>query len=113
MSKSLGLHRRYVVEKVEGETDPNAIYFVLRLDSLGSDKGHVLACQESALLYASLIRETHPLLAADLEKLVAGERAKFVINSILCNQLCSHREKLENLKKQISEARTELERLQE
>jgi len=48
-----GLHQRYKVTKADGTTcDPNAVYFVLRLDSGGSI-GHIASCREAAVAYAA------------------------------------------------------------
>lgn len=45
-----GLHARYQVTKSDGSpTDPNAVYFVLRLDYGGSDHAHVQACRAAAV----------------------------------------------------------------
>lgn len=69
-----GLHGRYVVTKASGEpVDPDAIYFVLRLDSGGDDKEHIAACRLAARCYASQFPFGHPLyqLGNDLRKLVA------------------------------------------
>lgn len=61
-----GLHKRYRVEKLDGPTDPDAEYFVLRLDDGGSDPKHIAACRKALLVYADEI-ETHlPELASDL-----------------------------------------------
>ncbi len=43
-----GLHRRYKVEKVHGEDDPRAFYFVLRLDQYGDDPWWIDCCREAA-----------------------------------------------------------------
>ena len=51
-----GLHARYRVEKNNGEpTDPNAVYFVLRLDDGGRDPEHIRASRIAALRYAQTI----------------------------------------------------------
>jgi len=73
---SRGRYRRYKVEKLQGENDPDAEYFVLRIDNNGSDQIHVTACQEALLCYAKAIRSHIPLLAADLETMVAEYRAR-------------------------------------
>lgn len=52
-----GLHQRYIVTKADGEpVDPEAIYFVLRLDGKGDDKLHIEACREAALAYADFVQ---------------------------------------------------------
>ena len=44
-----GLHQRYIVQKANGElTDPEAVYFVLRLDGAGDDLDHIVACRGGA-----------------------------------------------------------------
>ncbi len=53
------MYNKYDVTKLEGETDPNAEYFVLRLDT---DK-HALA---AVIAYAESIRDDDPELAEDL-----------------------------------------------
>ena len=51
-----GLHRRYKIRKADGsKCDPNAIYFVLRLDSEGDDFGHISACRAAARAYADFV----------------------------------------------------------
>jgi ferredoxin len=48
-----GLHRRYTVTKADGTPcDPDAIYFVLRLDNAGFDVSHIAACRAAARCYA-------------------------------------------------------------
>jgi hypothetical protein len=48
-----GLHRRYNVTKADGTpTDPNALYFVLRIDNKGDDAGHIRACRAALRAYA-------------------------------------------------------------
>lgn len=52
-----GLHQKYVVKKADGSpVDPNAMYFVLRLDNGSSDPDHVDACQQAASAYARAIQ---------------------------------------------------------
>jgi hypothetical protein len=61
-----GLYNRYRVEKRDGQTDPNAEYFVLRLDDGGSDPAHIAACRKAVMTYADEIEQHLPQLAADL-----------------------------------------------
>lgn len=61
-----GFHTRYKVTKIEGETDPSAEYFVLRLDSNGRDLQHINACRVAVLAYAHEIAHVYPEFAADL-----------------------------------------------
>lgn len=52
-----GLHARYKVEKLYGEDDPNADYFVLRLDKAGDDQVWTAACRAAIRTVAdALIR---------------------------------------------------------
>ena len=54
----VGLHRRYNVTKANGEPcDPNAVYFVLRLDDNGDDDTHLIACREAARAYCRVIHK--------------------------------------------------------
>lgn len=51
-----GLHQRYRITKADGTPcDPDAMYFVLRLDSGGSDAAHIRACRSAAKVYAGLV----------------------------------------------------------
>jgi len=61
-----GLYSRYTVAKKEGHTDPNAEYFVLRLDDGGSDPAHIAACRKAVLKYADEIEAHRPKLATDI-----------------------------------------------
>jgi len=64
-----GLHLRYIVTKANGkQVDPEAEYFVLRLDLKGDDKDHIFACRKAIQVYADHINEAIPELAADLRK---------------------------------------------
>lgn len=51
-----GLHQRYRVSRIEGPTDPRAVYFVLRLDRFGRDPVHVEACRAAARAYAQAVK---------------------------------------------------------
>lgn len=44
------------MQKVEGETDPEAVYLVLRLDQGGSDSAWTQICREAAVYLASEIK---------------------------------------------------------
>jgi hypothetical protein len=46
-----GLHRHYIVTKADGTSNPDAKYFVLRLDLDGGDKEHAAACRKAAQTY--------------------------------------------------------------
>ncbi len=71
-----GLHMRYIVTKANGDpVDPDAFYFVLRIDSGGDDRRHLKACHEAALVYCDHIEEFLPDLAKDLRRRVIQEQA--------------------------------------
>lgn len=60
-----GLYPKYIVEKVNGKpSDPNANYFVLRLDTDPHARHAIRA-------YANSIRSQNPELAEDLDNLIA------------------------------------------
>ncbi len=62
-----GAYPRYCVTKLSGKpVDPEAHYFVLRLDNGGSDPKHIAACRVAILAYANAIHEHIPHLAQDL-----------------------------------------------
>jgi hypothetical protein len=62
-----GLYNRYQVLKTNGDScDPNAEYFVLRLDGYGNDIRHIQACRKAVLRYAEEIKSHLPKLADDL-----------------------------------------------
>lgn len=63
-----GLYRRYNVSKVDGNNDPSADYFVLRLDEHGDDKQHIEACRKAVMLYADEIESHLPQLSKDLRE---------------------------------------------
>jgi hypothetical protein len=51
-----GLHRRYTVQKCNGEpVDPEAFYWVMRLDGNGRDRLHIKAGRAGARAYANFI----------------------------------------------------------
>ena len=57
-----GFHSRYIVSKANGEpVDPDAIYFVLRVDSGGDDPLHISACQSALSTYAEIAMRTKHL----------------------------------------------------
>ena len=62
-----GLHLRYIITKSNGKpVDPNAEYFVLRVDENGSDPKHIAACRVAVLKYAEEIKDHLPKLSQDL-----------------------------------------------
>lgn len=73
-----GLHTPYIISKANGEpVDPAAEYFVLRLDSKGSDPKHMAACRKAVLVYADAIKDHIPGLSRHLwERYGQGEKAK-------------------------------------
>ncbi|MFA7254095.1 MAG: hypothetical protein WC107_06110 [Patescibacteria group bacterium] len=83
----LGLYQRYTVTKTQpaqdGPGDPNAVYFVLRLDAAGKDPVHIRACQRAALAYAQEIRHHIPRLADELVRLVAKLSAELELRDVM------------------------------
>lgn len=88
-----GLKTKYSVKPITGPIDPNADYFVLRLDKYQSDKAHLQACRIAINAYAEAIKESLPLFYNDLierypleitytqaevDTLINEERAKFI-----------------------------------
>jgi len=65
-----GLHQRYAVTKIYGNTDSDAHYFVLRIDAGGDDPKHLQACQAAARVYARQIKDHLPQLSQDLNRLL-------------------------------------------
>lgn len=52
-----GLHQKYQITKANGEPcDPNAIYFVLRLDNFSKDHVGVEASREAAIVWAETVK---------------------------------------------------------
>ena len=60
----LGIYDKYHVEKTDGTTDPEADYFVLRLDS----DPHA---RKAAIAYADSIKDENPSLAYDIRERVS------------------------------------------
>lgn len=58
-----GLFDKYIVTKKEGPTDPNAVYFVLRLDT-------DVNARIAALHYSTLVESKNPKLSQELFDLV-------------------------------------------
>lgn len=62
-----GLYGKYIIEKVNGnKIDRDAEYFILRLDSGGSDTKHFSACRKAIMTYADEIKDHLPKLSKDL-----------------------------------------------
>ena len=62
-----GLFQRYNISRTDGtEINPNAEYFILRLDGHSKDKSHVTACRLAVLAYADAIAPTKPKMAQDI-----------------------------------------------
>lgn len=58
-----GFHARYRITKADGTPcDPDAIYFLLRVDNGGSDEKHIAACRAALLKYATQVIATAPHL---------------------------------------------------
>lgn len=77
-----GLHQRYYIQKIveatgpfdDGEdmyktvpVDPDAEYFIMRLDEGGKDLEHIAACRIGIHAYADAIKDHLPDLAFDLK----------------------------------------------
>jgi hypothetical protein len=61
-----GLHQRFKIQHIDGQADdPNAEYFVLRLDS-GGEPHHVAASRQALLTYALGIKHHLPKFSDDL-----------------------------------------------
>lgn len=61
--QGVGFFDKYIIRKRSGITDPNAVYFALRLDTDAN-------AREAALLYAKRVEHTNEQLAKDLNKVV-------------------------------------------
>lgn len=81
-----GFHQRYIVSRSDGTpTDPNAVYFVGRLDNGGKDPVHLEACRQAARMYVTVIgqlsgSEHLHQMAKELDRLIdklASERLDF------------------------------------
>lgn len=77
----LGLHQRYAITKADGAAcDPQAVYFVLRLDNQGDDDAHIRACRAAADAYYDAVQRGGYLhlmsIANELKALVQQLRAE-------------------------------------
>jgi len=64
-----GLRRKYRVTKADGTpADRNGMFFVLKLNS--SNRAHARASQAAVLVYAEMVEDDIPRLAADLRSTV-------------------------------------------
>lgn len=61
---SRGLYEKYEVTKVDGNTDPEADYFVLRIDK----DPHA---RKAAIFYAESIQDENPNLSFDIMRRIA------------------------------------------
>lgn len=62
-----GLFNKYHITKADGTpSDPEAEYFILRLDSNQKNKEHLKASLKAIEAYAESIKEVDPELAKDL-----------------------------------------------
>lgn len=70
--KQDGFKLKYQIAHADGTScDPNATYFILRLDfHEGCDTKHVAACRKAALTYATEITDHLPKLSADLKAML-------------------------------------------
>jgi len=68
-----GLKTKYQIRHADGTPcDPNAQYFVLRLDyHEDCDEIHIDACRMAARMYANDIREHLPALSIDLRSFLS------------------------------------------
>lgn len=65
--KNTGIINKYKITKADGSSvDPDAEYFVLRLDDKGKDPIHVKACRAAVQEYAKQIANHLPILSAEL-----------------------------------------------
>lgn len=65
--KDHGILQKYRLLRSDGRpVDPNAEYFVLRLDGGGKDLRHVEACRAAVREYARRIADHLPVLSAEL-----------------------------------------------
>ena len=71
-----GLHARYIVTKASGEPcDPEAVYFVLRLDRGGDDPIHIQGAEavtDLSLKRIEAIREMATEILSDIDQLKAA-----------------------------------------
>ena len=65
-----GLHQRYKVEKLDGETDAHAVYIVLRIDSQGTDPEWIEACRKAAWVLTENLPIRLKKVAIDLQRLL-------------------------------------------
>lgn len=66
-----GLHRKYVVSKANGDPiNPNAIYFVLRLDGHSEDVFHFDACRFAAKAYVERVGELYDICKSEIDHLI-------------------------------------------
>ncbi len=66
-----GLYNRYIVEKRSTQNiDPNAIYFVLRLDRFGDDEAWTKNCRGAARVLAAFMPTHLKEMGKDLEALI-------------------------------------------
>jgi hypothetical protein len=69
-----GLYTKYIIQKADGSpVDPDARYFILRLD----DGEYVHACRAAAAVFARHVRHHNPDLADDLARLLKDYPSPF------------------------------------
>ena len=72
-----GFYIKYDVKKKEGETDPEAVYLVLRLDTDGD-------ARSAADYYATLIKKSYPQYSDDLVQLIQKLEREAKIECSVC-----------------------------
>jgi hypothetical protein len=71
-----GFYRKYIVTHSDGSpTDPNAVYFVLRLDT-------EQIARTAAREYARLIQDSNPALASGIMDLLSIVRMRLVMRDL-------------------------------
>jgi hypothetical protein len=95
-----GLKAKYNITHVDGSPcDPNAQYFVLRLDYHNDcDKKHVAACRVAAKIYAKEIVTHLPLLSSDLQTMLMTDAPAPVAN----NELVALEKRVAELEAQVN-----------
>ena len=84
LEKKSGVLNRYMVLHADGSVcDPDAVYFVLRLDSHPNcDEKHVMSCRAACRTYAGLVKDHLPALSHELfmtcDRLSFESRAEIV-----------------------------------
>lgn len=78
-----GLVKKYIIQKQNGQAvDPNADYFVMRLDDSCDDVAHREASRKGVLAYADAIENHLPQLATDIRNKYGNPAEPCLITSI-------------------------------